>query len=90
MLRDYIEETGLTDTVISLGHIDVHTGLGPEGRDSLMSDAFGAINRKIYAGHEEEIENPFAVLKKNLANKIFGYLARCKFWLKLGWWFWIW
>ena len=24
-------------------------------------------------------------LKKNLANKIFGYLARCEFWLKLGW-----
>ena len=26
-----------------------------------------------------------AELKKNLANKIFGYLARCEFWLKLGW-----
>ena len=26
-----------------------------------------------------------ARLKKNLANKIFGYLARCEFWLKLGW-----
>ena len=25
------------------------------------------------------------VLKKNLASKIFGYLARCEFWLKLGW-----
>ena len=25
------------------------------------------------------------MLKKNLANKIFGYLARCEFWLKLGW-----
>ena len=24
-------------------------------------------------------------LKKNLANKIFGYLARCDFWAKLGW-----
>ena len=24
-------------------------------------------------------------LKKNLANKIFGYLARCEFWLKLRW-----
>ena len=24
-------------------------------------------------------------LKKNLANKIFGYLARREFWLKLGW-----
>ena len=24
-------------------------------------------------------------LKKNLANKIFGYLARCEFWPKLGW-----
>ena len=24
-------------------------------------------------------------LKKNLANKIFGYLTRCEFWLKLGW-----
>ena len=26
-----------------------------------------------------------AGLKKNLANKIFGYLARCEFWLKSGW-----
>ena len=25
------------------------------------------------------------VLKKNLASKIFGYLARCEFWLKLMW-----
>ena len=24
-------------------------------------------------------------LKKNFLKKIFGYLARCKFWLKLGW-----
>ena len=24
-------------------------------------------------------------LKKNLANKIFGYLARCEFWLKIRW-----
>ena len=24
-------------------------------------------------------------LKKNLANKIFGYLARCEFWLELRW-----
>ena len=28
-------------------------------------------------------------LKKNLANKIFGYLARCEFWAKLGLRFWI-
>ena len=28
-------------------------------------------------------------LKKNLANKIFGFLARCEFWLKLGLGFWI-
>ena len=26
-----------------------------------------------------------AWLKKNLANKIFGYLARCEFWAKIGW-----
>ena len=25
------------------------------------------------------------MLKKNLANKIFGYLARCEFWLKIRW-----
>ena len=24
------------------------------------------------------------LLKKNLANKIFGYLARCEFWAKIG------
>jgi len=24
-------------------------------------------------------------LKKNFLKKIFGYLARCEFWLKLGW-----
>ena len=28
---------------------------------------------------------PFYWLKKNLANKIFGLLARCEFWLKSGW-----
>ena len=28
-------------------------------------------------------------LKKKLANKIFGYLARCEFWIKLGLRFWI-
>ena len=28
-------------------------------------------------------------LKKNFLKKIFGYLARCEFLLKLGWWFWI-
>ena len=28
-------------------------------------------------------------LKKNLANKFFGYLARCEFWRKLGLRFWI-
>ena len=28
---------------------------------------------------------PVFVLKKNLANKIFGYLARCEFWLELRW-----
>ena len=28
-------------------------------------------------------------LKKNLANKIFGYLARCDFWSKIGLRFWI-
>ena len=33
------------------------------------------------AGRQPEIE----WLKKNLANKIFGYLARCEFWLKLRW-----
>ena len=41
------------------------------------------------------IENYFSIdeqadlLKKNLANKIFGYLARCEFWAKLGLRFWI-
>ena len=29
------------------------------------------------------------LLKKNLANKIFGYLARCEFWAKIGLRFWI-
>ena len=29
------------------------------------------------------------VLKKNLVNKIFGYLARCEFWAKIGLRFWI-
>ena len=28
-----------------------------------------------------------AKLKKNFLKKNFGYLARCEFWLKLGWWF---
>ena len=29
--------------------------------------------------------NTLFKLKKNLANKISGYLARCEFWLKFGW-----
>ena len=29
------------------------------------------------------------LLKKNLANKYFGYLARCEFWAKIGLRFWI-
>ena len=32
-----------------------------------------------------ELTNDDSRLKKNLANKIFGYLARCEFWLKLRW-----
>ena len=32
---------------------------------------------------------PVEQLKKNLANKIFGYEARCDFWAKLGLRFWI-
>ena len=35
------------------------------------------------------LENSAFELKKNLVNKIFGYLARCEFWLKLGLRFWI-
>ena len=33
--------------------------------------------------------NALFMLKKNLANKIFGYLARCDFWAKWGLRFWI-
>ena len=47
----------------------------------------------LVAGTPKHGANPLSnvshELKKNLANKIFGYLARCEFWLKLGWRFWI-
>ena len=41
--------------------------------------------KSLTAHVEEELDE----LKKNLANKIFGYLARCEFWAKLRWQFWI-
>ena len=42
--------------------------------------------------HDRDIKSLDSVrreLKKNLTNKIFGYLARCDFWAKLGLRFWI-
>ena len=52
----------------------------------------GKVDDMMYCGHSDTsiIDlNSWPELKKNLANKIFGYLARCDFWLKLGLRFWI-
>ena len=41
---------------------------------------------EILRRHLEDHQRFFrSELKKNLANKIFGYLARCEFWLKIRW-----
>ena len=56
-----------------------------ERTKSLLLDA----KKLLPADKADQILEGWTQLKNNFLKKIFGYLATCEFWLRLGWRFWI-
>ena len=79
-------KTGLTALLAACGKGQTHIARWALGRGADPSircrrNGYNAMQYACHAGKADLI-----MLKKNLANKIFGYFeARCEFWLKLGW-----
>ena len=67
-------------------NLDFVLGQFRKSSNHIQGDRFEARCRFCMKGNPWDF---LGQLKKNLANKIFGYLARCEFWLKLGLRFWI-
>ena len=54
--------------------------------EASKSDSIASFGDKFQLARAKSVSDvKNSELKKNLAIKIFGYLARCEFWIKIGW-----